>query len=83
MIAGIAIRHRESGAVFAITKPARHCHAIHELADCGEAAWAKGEQGFITSDGKFLNRWQAARYALRTGQTERLVRDELISEDVW
>jgi hypothetical protein len=39
-------------------------------------------QGFITDKGKFLNRYQAARYAFKHGQIKNKI-ELLISEDLW
>ena len=43
------------------------------------------QQGFITSEGMFVNRYVAHRIALRAGQTTRQPHadSELISADVW
>ena len=38
--------------------------------------------GFLTSDGQFLNREEAAQYALEHGQIKEEV-DLLFSEDLW
>ena len=79
-IVGVAIRHRETGAVFAITRPARHDTAIRELLALGKEAFAKGEQGFVTSEGDFLTREEAWLLARKTGQFRGEI---LFSEDLW
>lgn len=41
-------------------------------------------QGFVTSDGNFLNRIEAAEFALRIGQIQKLSwPPNLYSEDLW
>jgi hypothetical protein len=40
------------------------------------------DQGFLTSGGKFVNRFQAGVIAFRAGQTKTR-KQELLSEDVW
>ncbi len=54
----------------------RH-HLIPNL--CG------GEQGFITTDGIFLDRKKAAKHALECGQIKELKyqKNELFSEELW
>lgn len=83
-ITGVAIRHRETKAVFSMPKPARHDTLILELVKLGEPDFAKGEQGFVTEDGRFLEREEAFVYALRFGQLKNTkLRRLLFSEDLW
>lgn len=42
----------------------------------------KGEEGFITSSGMFLNRKEAAKIAYMTGQIKK-PKQKLISEDLY
>ena len=44
-----------------------------------------GIQGFLTDDGRFLNREDAAIYALKIGQIKELKfsKRDLFSEDLW
>ncbi len=42
----------------------------------------QSEQGFVDSDGNFLNRAEAAEVAYRAGQIK-VQKPELCSEDVW
>lgn len=62
--------------------------------NCFEEAWKKNEplpkkgsreQGFMTSENKFVSREEAAKIALRNGQVEKLKFSEtrLFSEDLY
>lgn len=43
---------------------------------------SKGEEGFLTSNGSFVNREQAAKIAHIAGQIKK-PKQQLISEDLW
>lgn len=79
----------KDGVVYDVERPLRHDAAIRKafdaLQDQGSSASTLGdhEQGFVTSAGRFVGRWQAARIAFRAGQTPALKRLGLTSEDVW
>lgn len=79
-ITGVAMRHRETKEVFSLPKPARHDSLIRALVDQGKPDFAKGEQGFITEDGRFLDREEAFVHAARFGQLKSRI---LFSEDLW
>jgi hypothetical protein len=79
-ITGVAIRHRETKVIFSMPRPARHHTLIRELTALGELDFAKGEQGFVTETGEFLDREQAFVHAARFGQLKRKI---LFSEDLW
>jgi hypothetical protein len=72
---------RYDGIVWSLPRPARHHHIIaaHAVVTlrCGS-----GEQGFLTSEGRFVNRRAAAEIAWIAGQTA-VERYELFSEDLW
>lgn len=81
-IIGIAIK-TDDGEVHSLPKPARHMHLF-----ANNPSWTgDGEQGFVTSTGRFVTRWQALRIAVAAKQCEfKLLRrsgGELFSEDVW
>lgn len=80
LITGVAMRHRETKAIFSMPKPARHDTLIHKLVEMGEPDFAKGEQGFVTEAGEFLDREQALIHATRLGQLKSRI---LFSEDLW
>lgn len=77
---------REGDEVYTLSRPARHHDIIKHMVESGVPAPVTGEQGFIDSSGRFLNRRQAAMVAHAAGQ---LPRDglahppELYTEDLW
>ena len=84
MINGVAIKHHD-GRVFSLPRPFRHSHVIQVMARvCGIKIPITGEQGFITANGRFLEREEAGKYAIRHEQIEKLSwAPELYSEDLW
>lgn len=81
-----AIRYK--GVIHTLPRPARHADIIHQLhAEGGlEDEPVRGrDQGFVTSRGRFVNRSEAARIAIRAGQTQKLNFQPglLFSEDLW
>lgn len=85
-ITAAAIRFH--GTVVSLPPPARHHHCIRAAVHVGYDDWRPGhEQGFITSDGRFVDREEALRIATAAGQ---IIDDDstrphigLFSEDVW
>ena len=86
-IVAAAIQH--DGVTISLPKPARHGQVLH----CAEQflpedCLAYACQGFLTSEGRFVNRVQAKHIAHIAGQeqkrpeTEQHGRD-LFSEDLW
>ena len=73
------------GSVFTLGRPSRHNDIIKYIVDLGEKKPIRGEQGFTTTKGRFLDRRQAAALALMTGQIEalRFHKNQLFSEDLW
>ena len=63
----------------------RHCHIIAEIAASTNICPVRGIQGFVTSACRFVDRKEAAKLALASGQVNHLKfqPDELFSEDVW
>jgi len=84
MIIGVAIKDGD-GRVYSLPEPYRHSHVIGVMARiCKLKIPIIGEQGFITDDGIFLGREEAAVYALQNKQIEKLSwGPELYSEDLW
>lgn len=73
-----------SGLIVFAPKPLRHSDIIHALAAAGMNTPIQGQQGFLTDEGYFVNRTEAARLALEAGQTKYLrAPPNLFSEDVW
>lgn len=85
MIVGVAIKHRETGKVFAMSRPARHDGLINALRKRKQFDHAKGDQGFVTDEGIFLDRERAMLHAVASAQP--FVTNPrgsiLFSEDLW
>lgn len=86
----IAAAVEVEGITFSLPKPARHAQVLHSMDAAGfsEEMIAMACQGFLTSEGRFVNRVLARQIAYRAGQEqlrpekERHQRD-LYSEDLW
>ena len=67
----------------------RHADAfyiISQFLDAGEIDKSKTEQGFLTQDSTFLNRYDAMDEAIKCGQLPPEAKEqcaELYSEDLW
>lgn len=83
-IEAVAIK-LECGVVMSLPRPARHHDIIREVGQTfeGKGKPIVGTQGFVLSDGAFVNRKQAVAVALRSGQLESTESSELFSEDLW
>jgi len=81
-IAAAAIQHGKA-LTFSMASPARHHTIMHHLSIAGLQAMFHGEQGFITTMGRFVDRITAKRLAVESGQVETTEHDELYSEDLW
>ena len=88
----VAAAINQNGLVFHMPAPARHRDVIREMARCGIPIPIVGEQGFVTDEGKFVNRTDAHMIAEAAGQL--IPRKDsgvpfvaqhshLFSEDVW
>lgn len=79
MIFAAAIKYR--GKIYT---GQRHYQIIRDIIKLGYNK-VVGEQGFINTDGEFLNREDAAKEALRCGQIKKLKyhSKQLFSEDLW
>lgn len=82
MIVAAAIRVRQ--LVLVLERPNRHSD-IYKWAECLKVNILdnKAECGFITSDGKFLDRSDAYKHAVESNQIEHKGTEVLISEDLW
>ena len=81
-IVGVAIQ--QPGVLWFEMKPKRHHDVIRWAADHGSNIPVIGIQGFILSDGTFVDRIEGARIALESGQITKLNwPPELYSEDLW
>jgi len=85
LIVRAAIQH--DGTIYSLPPPARHHNVIRMMFADGfpSEAVALQNQGFVTSTGRFVDRYQGAKIARRAGQLVRLPTppDMLTSEDVW
>lgn len=83
----VAAAVQYDGITFSLPRPARHGQVLLCLQDIlDDMQLAHACQGFLTSDGRFVNRVQAKHIAHRAGQ--KIVRDdphpsEAFSEDFW
>lgn len=61
----------------------RHAQIMNEIWDAeGFSKIRQEEQGFVTDDGIFVNRFEAGAIAFRAGQIGRR-KENLLSEDLW
>ena len=74
---------RQDCEVYTLPKPFRHHDIMYGPMD-GVYKHSLAEQGFLTSDGRFVGREVAARFALRSGQILALKHPpNLYTEDLW
>ena len=67
-------------------RPADAFYIISQFLDPEQIDKSRTEQGFLTNDGTFLNRYDAMQHAIDCGQLPPDVdngRKELYSEDLW
>lgn len=75
------------GFTISLPRPARHAQVLHSIDGIMHEAYVMGAcQGFLTSEGRFVNRVQAKHIAHIAGQ--KIVRDnphprDAFSEDFW
>jgi hypothetical protein len=83
-IVSAAIRERATGLVFSLPKPKRHHHILHAAAALHRELKYM-DQGFITSEGRFVARLEAAKLAELAGQLKNGLNSppNLFSEDLW
>ncbi len=81
-----AIRYQ--GTVYSVPRPGRHHNVAHMMNEQGMDTITMLDQGFVTSEGRFVDRKEAAVIAAAAGQLG-IVRaktnpvNQLFSEDVW
>lgn len=94
MIIAVALKNKHTGLIATLPKPNRHNDVIHGLyyilgKQVSGDLW---EQGFITDEGIFKDRHEAAKWVNLIGQkvTEQCKQDNektglhtLFSEDLW
>ncbi|CDX54579.1 p063 [Mesorhizobium plurifarium] len=80
----VAVAVRYEGLTVSLPAPARHHNVLHPLFDLTGKVLGGQDQGFLTSKGRFVNRFEAARIAVRAKQiVEPRWPPDLYSEDVW
>lgn len=81
----------DDGVIHFMPPPHRHHHTVHAMhhalyhgsIDEGLIV-ARGEQGFVMSDGTFADRVEAGKAAIKSGQIASLQHPPcLYSEDLW
>lgn len=79
-----AIKDSEGSPVH-LPRPARHHDIIRAMVDSGHEAPITGEQGFVTTRGRFVDRKEGLEIATKAGQLIRKTppEDVLFSEDLW
>lgn len=89
-ITNAAIKSNITGEVYYVPKPGRHSDVIFMMVEQGHASPVAGIQGFITSNGQFVDRRLAFAIAYLAKQITQEQYDrrkdgiyELFSEDVW
>ena len=81
--AAIKLECGEPELIVSAPRPYRHHDIIHSLYQRGVKQSGK-IQGFLTSDGNFVDRKEAAKIALRSKQITKLeYPPNLFSEDLW
>lgn len=75
------------GKIYSLPKPNRHHHLIKLIFEENGKGLTRGQiQGFLDSDGNFVDRFEALKIALEAKQVlnEKDIRAErLFSEDLW
>lgn len=67
-----------NGLICTMPQPARHHHILHQ------SEYSSSEEGFLTSEGRFVDRKKAAELAIKAGQIDQLRWPPyLYSEDLW
>lgn len=80
MIVAAAIR--VNGLILSLPRPYRHHDIIKHAADLGIEE-VLSDQGFLTSDGEYVDRKVGKAIAIEAGQKFLAERHQLFSEDLW
>lgn len=83
-IAKAAIK-ADDGAIYSMPPPGRHHSIIALMVDVGHRTPIRGTQGFVTSEGRFVDRREAAKIAIEANQLKDRESSPttLYSEDLW
>lgn len=82
----VAAAMQYEGVTISLPQPARHAQVMHSAGNfMTPAQIARACQGFLTSEGRFVNRVQARQIAHIAGQEPKTTGNErdLFSEDLW
>lgn len=89
----VAAAIEQDGMVCSVPRPGRHGDVIRSMARAGIPIPINGRQGFLTSDGLFVDRERAMKIAVWADQLKQAVgpdgvpfkryAKELFSEDLW
>jgi hypothetical protein len=73
----------DDGNIYTLPRPARHNNIIAYMRNIGYDGSIRN-QGFILSDGRYVDRDIAKTIALNNGQVTKLINNAvLLSEDLW
>jgi hypothetical protein len=79
----VAAALRKGELVFSLPRPARHGHIGKQMAEQGIDAITP-DQGFLTSEGRYVDRLTAVTIAIEAGQIDAPKwPPDLYSEDLW
>ena len=83
----VAAALRAHGVTLSLERPARHNHIFTAMFHAGQREFSLGaEQGFLTSEGRFVARPEALKIAIEAGQDPKMENAPylgLFSEDLW
>jgi len=83
----VAAACQVEGLTFSLPKPARHGQVLHSMQNAHLPQYAITSccQGFLTSEGRFVNRVQGRQLAIMAGQNPKTSGNtiDLFSEDLW
>lgn len=79
----VSVAIEQGGLIVSQQPPARHDYLIRKMPEAMRPILPK-QQGFLTSKGRFVGRYEAVLIAHAAGQIEKLQwPPELFSEDLW
>ena len=83
-VVAAAICMKKSGLVISLPAPARHHNVTIATVGLGLDIIGEHEQGFLTSEGRFVRRAQARAIATKAGQlTGEPLSNVFTSEELW
>jgi len=78
---------KQDRVIYSVPRPGRHHDVIcliNKSMGSSQLYWVSRKQGFLTSDGKFVDRIKGARIAIKSGQIKGLKwPPKLYTEDLW